>query len=102
MCLKVDEMLTRSFSNGRLNGHGYFEQRAPAMKQLTIQVSELHAGGNGELWLTCMSTIPGYVSPNERYADERRHSVRSKLPHSWHSGHNPPPKLCAIIKQSRN
>ncbi|XP_065161560.1 uncharacterized protein [Atheta coriaria] len=76
---KVDEMLTRSFSNGRLNGHGYFEQRAPAMKQLTIQVSELHAGGNGELWLTCMSTIPGYVSPNERYADERRHSVRIEV-----------------------
>ncbi|XP_017769461.1 PREDICTED: uncharacterized protein LOC108557466 [Nicrophorus vespilloides] len=44
------------------------------MKQLAVEVSELHVGDNGELWITCMSTIPGYVGYNENYADVRKHS----------------------------
>lgn len=77
--VKVDESLTRAFSNGRIHGHGYYEHRSPSMKQLSIEVSELHAGDNGELWLTCMSTIPGYIGPKEKYADERRHSIRIEV-----------------------
>lgn len=79
LLLQVPEDLTKSFSNGRLHGHGYFEQKASSTKQLTIEVSELHVGEDGELRLTCMSTIPGYINDNEDYADIRKHSVRCKF-----------------------
>ena len=75
----MPDALTKSFSNGMVHGHGYFDQKACSIKQLAIEVSELHVGDDGELRLTCMSTIPGYINPNEVYADERKTSVRSEL-----------------------
>ncbi|KAK9695023.1 hypothetical protein QE152_g33152 [Popillia japonica] len=81
-CLKpratenAPDALTKSFSNGLVHGHGYFEQKASSTKQLSIEVSELHVGEDGELRLTCMSTIPGYINDNEDYADIKKHSVR--------------------------
>ncbi|KAJ3640592.1 hypothetical protein Zmor_027147 [Zophobas morio] len=76
---KVPDALTKSFSNGMVHGHGYFDQKACSIKQLAIEVSELHVGDDGELRLTCMSTIPGYINPNEVYADERKTSVRIEI-----------------------
>ncbi|GJQ73622.1 hypothetical protein Trydic_g13965 [Trypoxylus dichotomus] len=73
---KAPDDLTKSFSNGIVHGHGYFEQKASSTKQLSVEVSELHVGEDGELRLTCMSTIPGYINDNEDYADIRKHSVR--------------------------
>lgn len=72
---RVDDSLTKPFSNGRVHGHGYFERKSSSTTQLSVEVSELHGGDDGLLSLTCMSTIPGYVSHNEKYADMRKHSV---------------------------
>lgn len=72
------DKLTKSFSNGLIHGHGYFESKAPSTKQLSIEVSELHVGEDGELRLTCMATIPGYVNNFDNYADIRNKTVRSK------------------------
>lgn len=76
---QVDDSLTRSFSKVRLppRGESYFEIRAPSVKQLLVEVSELHAGDDGELRLTCMSTIPGYIIHNTDYGDIRKKSVKS-------------------------
>lgn len=78
--IKVFDSLTRSFTPSRSTntsvGIGYFEQRATCTKQLSVEVSELHVGDNGQLWLTCLATIPGYVGRGEEYADRRNHSVR--------------------------
>lgn len=47
--------------------------------QLSIQVSELHADSNGRLEISCLSTIPGKVSPpDEMYADFKSYSVKSE------------------------
>ncbi|XP_044272783.1 uncharacterized protein LOC123016446 isoform X1 [Tribolium madens] len=76
---KVPDALTKRFSNGIVHGHGYFDQKASSTKQLSIEVSDLHVGDDGELRLTCMSTIPGYINPNEVFADERKTSVRIEI-----------------------
>lgn len=77
--LKVDDSLTKTFTNGRVHGHGFFGTKSSSsIKQLAIEVSELHAGDDGQLTLTCMSTIPGYVGYNEEYADKRQTTVKSK------------------------
>lgn len=76
--LKVPDTLTKSFSNGLVHGHGYFDQKASSTKQLAIEVSELHVGDDGQLWLTCAATIPRYVNQNDVYADEKKTSVKSK------------------------
>ncbi|XP_030758797.1 uncharacterized protein LOC115884377 [Sitophilus oryzae] len=68
---KVRDSLTKSYSNGIVHGHGYFETKAPSIKQLSIEVSQLHAGEDGRLRLTCVATIPGYVSKDSDYADIR-------------------------------
>nr|XP_023021843.1 uncharacterized protein LOC111510185 [Leptinotarsa decemlineata] len=68
---KVSDKLTKSFSNGLIHGHGYFDQKAFSIKQLSIEVSDLHLGEDGQLTLTCQSTIPGYVNAMENYADFR-------------------------------
>lgn len=73
------DKLTKSFSNGLVHGHGYFDQKASSIKQLSIEVSELHVGDDGTLRLTCMATIPGYVNNIENYADTRSSTVQSKL-----------------------
>ncbi|KAJ8973034.1 hypothetical protein NQ317_009207, partial [Molorchus minor] len=75
---KVMDTLTKSFSNGVKHGHGYFDQRALSIKQLSIEVSELHVGDDGTLRLTCMSTIPGYVNNMDSYADIRTATAQSK------------------------
>lgn len=72
------DKLTKSFSNGFVHGHGYFEQKAFSIKQLSIEVSDLHVGEDNELRLTCMSTIPGYVNNGDNYADVRRKTIKSK------------------------
>ncbi|CAG9766357.1 unnamed protein product [Ceutorhynchus assimilis] len=74
---KVRDSLTKSFSNGLIHGHGYFETRAPSIKQLSIEVSQLHAGDDGRLRLTCMATIPGYVNNESDYADIRNATVET-------------------------
>ncbi|XP_072397935.1 uncharacterized protein [Diabrotica undecimpunctata] len=68
---KVPDKLTKSFSNGMIHGHGYFDQKAFSIKQLSVEVSDLHVGDDGQLTLTCISTIPGYVNNLENYADLR-------------------------------
>lgn len=70
----MDDSLTKSFSNGIVHGHGYFDQKAPSIKQFAIEVSEIHNNSK----LTCISTIPGYLNQNEDYADVRRATARSK------------------------
>lgn len=46
--------------------------------QLSIEVSELHAGTNGRLEITCLSTIPASVGVGEEYADYKTFSVKGK------------------------
>lgn len=75
----MDDSLTKLFTNGRVLGQGYFDQLASSTKQLAIEVSDLHAGEDGVLRLTCVATIPAYVSYNEQYADIRNRSVNSKF-----------------------
>ncbi|CAG9812611.1 unnamed protein product [Phaedon cochleariae] len=74
----VIDKLTKSFSNGLVHGHGYFEQRAFSIKQLSVEVSDLHVGADGRLTLTCISTIPGYVHNMDTYADKRSSTVQSR------------------------
>jgi len=47
--------------------------------QLSIEVSELHAGANGRLEITCLSTIPASVGPGEQYADYKTFSVKGEI-----------------------
>lgn len=74
---QVDNSLTKSFTPS-WQGPSYIDQMSSSIKQLSIEVSELHVGDDGELRLTCMATIPGYVSHNEEYGDVRKHSVKSR------------------------
>lgn len=74
----MDDSLTKSFSDGWTHKKNYFEHKGPSTKQLSIEVSELHVGDDGELRLTCMSTIPGYIIHSEDYGDMRKRSVKSK------------------------
>lgn len=65
----------KSFSNGRVHGHGFYDRTAPSITQLSVLVSELHAGENGRLELTCMATIPAFISHKGQYADLRTQTV---------------------------
>lgn len=47
--------------------------------QLSIEVSDLHAGINGRLEITCLATIPAHVGSGEQFADYKTHSVKSKF-----------------------
>ncbi|KAH1016468.1 hypothetical protein HUJ04_007683 [Dendroctonus ponderosae] len=71
---KVPDHLTRSYSNG-LHAHGFFETRAPSIKQISVEVSELHGDVDNKLRLTCVATIPGYVNKEQKYADIRNATV---------------------------
>lgn len=53
--------------------------------QLSIEVSELHAGSNGRLEITCLSTIPASVGPGEQYADYKTFSVKGKKGETFHN-----------------
>lgn len=46
--------------------------------QLSVEVSNLHAGSNGRLEITCLATIPAHVGPGEQFADYKTYSVKSK------------------------
>lgn len=70
--------MTKSFSNGRIHGHGYYDRTAPSITRLSVEVSDLHVGENGLLELTCMATIPAYLSHNEQYANIRKTTEISK------------------------
>lgn len=73
--------MTKSFSNNRVHGqhgHGWYDRTAPSITQLSVEVEELHAGENGRLELTCMATIPAFISHNGKYADIRQQTVISK------------------------
>lgn len=60
-------------------GHGYFEHRGYSVKQLAIEVSDLHVGDDNRIKLTCMATIPGYGANLETpYADIRESIAESK------------------------
>lgn len=47
--------------------------------QLSIEVSDLHADGNGRLEISCASTIPAKLLQQDEYADFRIYSVKSKF-----------------------
>lgn len=53
--------------------------------QLSIEVSELHAGINGRLEITCVSTIPASVGPGEQFADYKTFSVKGEKSFLWFS-----------------
>ncbi|KAG7197167.1 hypothetical protein KM043_007249 [Ampulex compressa] len=46
-----------------------------ATAKLMIEVSDLHAGENGQLEISCHSTIPDYPMHHEQYADIRKKTV---------------------------
>ncbi|XP_012288220.1 uncharacterized protein LOC105703971 [Orussus abietinus] len=47
--------------------------------KLKIQVSELHAGENGHLEISCQSTIPDYPITHKQYADFRSRTVSVQI-----------------------
>lgn len=49
--------------------------------QLNVKVSELHAGANGRLEISCVSTIPAKVGKGDAFADFKSYNVKSKR---WH------------------
>lgn len=51
--------------------------------QLSIKVSDLHAGLNGRLEISCMGTIPAKVGKGEMFADYKSYSVKSKCRHLY-------------------
>lgn len=53
-----------------------------SISEISIEVSELHAGANGRLEITCVSTIPASVGPGEQYADYKTTSVKGEKT-SW-------------------
>jgi hypothetical protein len=48
--------------------------------QLILDVVELHSGSLGRLELTCLSTIPGFLGPEQsEYADRKTSSVTGMM-----------------------
>ncbi|KAL1494451.1 hypothetical protein ABEB36_010049 [Hypothenemus hampei] len=68
---KVQESLTKPFSNGVMHGHGHFMMKAISIKQLSIEVATRHFK-HEKMKLTCMATIPAYVNKDSDYADVRK------------------------------
>ncbi|XP_060522342.1 uncharacterized protein LOC132699568 [Cylas formicarius] len=83
---KVLDKWTRSFSNGAMMQGP--ESRAPSLKQLSIEVSQLHYG---LLNLTCMATIPGYVNDESDYADIRNATVTIAIEDEMRNAADPSP-----------
>lgn len=50
-----------------------------ATAKLMVEVSALHAGDNGNLEISCHSTIPDYPMNNEEYADIRKQTVSIQI-----------------------
>lgn len=61
-----------------MHGHGYFDRKGFSVKELAIEVSDLHVRDDNTIKLTCMATIPQYSSSLETYADKRLSTVESK------------------------
>lgn len=61
-----------------VHGHGYFDRKGHSVKQLSIEVSDLHLREDNTMKITCMATIPSYSSNIEKYADKRLSTVESK------------------------
>ncbi|CAK9805196.1 hypothetical protein ANTPLA_LOCUS4365 [Anthophora plagiata] len=54
-------------------------QLLSATAKLTIEVSELHAGENGYLEISCYATIPDYPLNHVQYADVRKETVSVQI-----------------------
>ncbi|XP_015188410.1 PREDICTED: uncharacterized protein LOC107072746 [Polistes dominula] len=52
------------------------DQLLSATAKLMVQLSELHAGNNGYLEISCHSTIPDYPMNHEEYADIRKKTIQ--------------------------
>jgi hypothetical protein len=71
---------TRASNVKPTNGiKGIMNRPTWSSSQLSIEVSDLHADGNGRLEISCASTIPAKVIQQNEYADFRIYSVKSKL-----------------------
>lgn len=75
---QVPDQLTKSFASAPIHGHGYFDRKGFSIKQLAIEVSDLHVRDDNTIKLTCMSTIPPYSNLLETYADKRLSTVESE------------------------
>lgn len=53
-----------------------------ATARLKVEVSELHAGENGHLEMSCRATIPEFIMQHEQFADIRNKTVKGKFS-SW-------------------
>ncbi|XP_008557070.1 uncharacterized protein LOC103577947 [Microplitis demolitor] len=63
-----------------------------ARSQLSIQVSDLHAGKNGRLEISCQATIPNYLIHQKDYADIRTKTVTVEIT----PGPSPTPSLAVL------
>lgn len=59
--------------------HTHHDQLLSATAKLMVKVSELHAGNNGYLEISCHSTIPDYPMNHEEYADIRKKTVSIQI-----------------------
>lgn len=50
-----------------------------ATVQLKVEVSELHAGRNGHLEISCRATIPDFPINHEQFADIKKRVVSGKF-----------------------
>ncbi|KOC69678.1 hypothetical protein WH47_07865, partial [Habropoda laboriosa] len=71
---EVDISLVNHYPYTRHNN-----QLFSATAKLTIEVSELHAGENGYLEISCYATIPDYPLNHVQYADIRKETVTVQL-----------------------
>lgn len=67
---KVDISLVNHFPHTK-HGNDLFSATA----RLKVEVSELHAGENGHLEISCRATIPDFLTNHEQFADITEHRV---------------------------
>lgn len=71
LLLQVEESQLRLFPH---------RDRERLTAQLFLDVVELHIGSLGRLELTCLSTIPGFLGPEQsEYADRKTSSVTGMM-----------------------
>lgn len=56
------------------------DQLMSATARLKVKVSELHAGQNGYLEISCWATIPNFPMYHEQFADIRKKTVSGECP----------------------
>jgi hypothetical protein len=67
LLLQVEESQLRLFPH---------RDRERLTAQLILDIVQLHIGSEGRLELTCLSTIPGFLGPEQsEYADRKKSSV---------------------------